>query len=454
MIRGAASRPEQIGDRDMAAASDPFRVVRTRGYLGLLMLAAVLGAPIAAAAYWFLKLTALLQGWVFTDLPTAMGFQAEPIWWPVGPLAVAGVLVGLTIRYLPGGGGESPADGFKAGGVAQPLDLPGIVVAALAGIGLGVVVGPEAPLIALGGGLAFLAVWLVNRDVPARAAGVVAAAGSFAAVSTLFGSPLAAAFLLMEAIGLGGSSATIVLVPGLLGAGIGALIFTGLDSLTGYGPFSLAIPNLPPAGTPTAAELGWAVVIGLAAAPSCWAIRRLALTVRPLVAQRTVPLTTAVGLLIAGLAIAYGEGTGKPTSDVLFSGQSALPVLIDHSAAYSVGTLGLLLACKGLAYAGALSSFRGGPTFPAMFLGAAGGMALSHLPGLPLIPGVAMGIGAMTAGILKLPLTAVLLTSLFLGSDGITVMPLVIVAVVVSYVVTIRINRPPETSSESSRTRW
>jgi hypothetical protein len=38
-----------------------------------------------------------------------------------------------------------------------------------------------------------------------------------------------------------------------------------------------------------------------------------------------------------------------------------------------------------------------GPAFPAIFLGAAGGVALSHLPGLPLVSGVAMGMGAMTA---------------------------------------------------------
>ena len=53
-----------------------------------------------------------------------------------------------------------------------------------------------------------------------------------------------------------------------------------------------------------------------------------------------------------------------------------------------------------------------------MFIGAAGGIALSHLPGLPLVPGVAMGIGAMCAVMLRLPLTSVLLATLLLSSDA------------------------------------
>src|SRR4051794_9115201 len=247
-----------------APAPDPLATMRSRAYLGVLVLAAVLGVPIAAGAFGFLKLTALVQHWAFTSVPAAVGFDHEPVWWPLLPLLVSGLLVGATIRYLPGRGGESPADGFHAGGIALPASLPGIFLAALASIGLGAVVGPEAPLIALGGGLAYLAVWLVRRDVPQRTAALVAATGSFAAIATLFGTPLAGAFLLLEASGLGGAIATAALLPGLLAAGVGALIFTGLDSLTGYGTFSLAIPDLPSAGTPTVAEFGWAVAIGLA----------------------------------------------------------------------------------------------------------------------------------------------------------------------------------------------
>jgi chloride channel protein, CIC family len=128
---------------------------------------------------------------------------------------------------------------------------------------------------------------------------------------------------------------------------------------------------------------------------------------------------------------------------VLFSGQSALGPLIAHSASYTVGALLLLIACKSLAYGVSLSSFRGGPTFPALFIGAAGGIALSHLPGLPLIDGVAMGIGAMSVVMLRLPLTSVLLASLLLASDGLAAMPLVIVAVVVAYVASARFTPTP-----------
>ena len=94
----------------------------------------------------------------------------------------------------------------------------------------------------------------------------------------------------------------------------------------------------------------------------------------------------------------------------------------------------LLIVCKGLAYGLSLSGFRGGPVFPALFLGAAGGIALSHLPGLPMIAGVGMGIGAMSVAMLGLPLTSVLLAIVFLQADALALTPLIIVAVVVAYV--------------------
>jgi H+/Cl- antiporter ClcA len=429
----------------MTTPQDPQAMLRSKSYLRLLILAAAVGVPISAAAYGFLALVNYLQRELFTHLPDGLGFHGAPPWWPVPMLVIAGLLVAPVIRYLPGRGGHSPADGFKPHGAPKPTELPGVLLAALATLIFGVVLGPEAPLIALGGGLAALAVRLARRDMPERALAVVASAGSFAAISTLFGSPLPGAFLLMEASGLGGPMLGVVLVPGLLAAGVGALIFVGMDAWTGLGTFSLSIPGLPHFGRPDFAEFGWALVIGIAAAIVGTAIHRLAITARPHVDRRLMIALPVVGAIVAGLAIAYAEGTGKGSSDVLFSGQSGLNPLVAHAATYSVGALVLLVACKGLAYGMSLSGFRGGPTFPGIYIGAAGGIAMSHLPGLPMVAGLAMGIGAMSVVMLRLPLTSVMLATLLVLPDALSLIPLVIVAVVVAYVVSARL-RPEETS--------
>jgi H+/Cl- antiporter ClcA len=433
----------------MTTPPDPQALLRSKSYLRLLFFAALLGVPISVAAYGFLALVSYLQRELFTHLPDGLGFNGEPPWWPLPMLAIAGLLTAPAIRYLPGRGGHSPADGFKPHGAPSAVELPGVLLAALATLSFGVVLGPEAPLIALGSGLAVLVLRFARRDTPAQAHAVIGATGSFAAIATLFGSPLPGAFLLMEASGLGGAMLSVVLVPGLLAAGVGALIFVGMDAWTGLGTFSLSLPGLPHFGSPDGAEFGWALVIGIAAAFVGTGIRRLALVARPYVERRMMVALPVVGLIVAGLAIAYAEGTGKNSSDVLFSGQSQLNPFVSNAASYSVGALVLLIACKGLAYSLSLSGFRGGPTFPGIYIGAVGGIAMSHLPGLPMVAGLAMGIGAMSVVMLGLPLTSVLLATLLVFSDGLAVMPLVIVAVVVAYVISARL-APRETPATAA----
>jgi H+/Cl- antiporter ClcA len=425
------------------ALPDAVALLRDNRYLGLLAMGAIIGVPVAAIAYFFLKLVAEAQEYVFTTLPHDLGFSATPSWWPAPLLTLSGVIVALTIKHLPGTGGHSPADGFHNSGPVPPIELPGIAIAAFATLSLGVVLGPEAPLIAIGSGLGVLAVHLMKKDAPPIAAVVVGVAGSFAAVSTLLGSPIVGAFLLMEVAGLGGALLGVMLVPGLLAAGVGSLIFVGLDSWTGFGTFALAVPKIPPAGTPTGVEFLWAIGIGIGAAVLGAAIKRLALWLRPIVAIRSVPFTALAGLGIGAIAFVFVEATDKDVSFLLFSGQDALPNLIEGAAGWTAGALVLLVACKGLAYGISLSSFRGGPVFPGLFIGAAGGMALSHVGGLPMIAGAAMGMGAMTTAMLGLPLTSVMLTTLFLGADGLTLTPVVIVAVAISYVVSARLAPPP-----------
>ena len=333
-------------------------------------------------------------------------------------------------------------EGFKAGRT-DPADLPGILLAAIGTIALGVVLGPESPLVALGAGLSVWLVSLAKRDAPPQLVMVLAAAGSFAAISAIFDSPIIAAVLLIEAIGLGGPTLPVVVLPGLLGAGIGTLMFTGISSWGGLdtSAFSLGPLKMPAFTRPTVAELAWTVALGLAAAVFTVIVKRIGYLTKGLVERRIMIVLPVVGLVIALLAIAFAELTDKGVDQVLFSGQSALPGLVANASSWSTGALALLLLAKGLAWAVSLGSFRGGPTFPGLFLGAAGGLLAAHLPGFAVSPGVAVGMGAMVAAVLKLPLSAVVLATLLTISAGGGLQPLIIVGVVVAYVATLRLER-------------
>jgi H+/Cl- antiporter ClcA len=148
-------------------------------------------------------------------------------------------------------------------------------------------------------------------------------------------------------------------------------------------------------------------------------------------------------LLVALTAIGFEALTDKDASFVLFSGQDSLPDLVQQASTWSAGALILLVVCKSIAYSLSLSSFRGGPVFPGMFIGGALGILASQLPGLSMIAGVGIGIGAMTAAMLGMPTVSVLLPSLLLISDAVTLTPLIIVAVVTSYVASARLVPTP-----------
>ena len=427
---------------DQAAPPDPLTIIKSNEYLRALVLAALIALPVAVVAYGFLALVDWLQEALFTDLPSGLGFDSPPTWWPIPLLALSGLLVAMCIRSLPGNCGHSPSGGFQQGSPTMPIELPGVALAALATLAFGAVLGPEAPLIAIGSGLGALAIRSIKRDSAPTAVALIASAGSFAAISTLIGSPVVAAFLMLEVAGLGGTMLAVALLPGLLAAGLGFLVFIGLDSITGLGTFSLAIPDLPAFTTPTVAMFAWAVVLGLLCPLIGWVVYTIALSVRTLVHERRLIVTPLLGISIALLAIVFAELTDQGTENVLFSGQAQLPVLVEQSATWSTGALLLVIVCKGLAYALSLSAFRGGPIFPSLFIGGALGVVAADLPGMSLVPGLAIGIGAMCATMLKLPFTSVLLATVLLSSDSYAVMPLAIVAVVVAYVATERLPAP------------
>ena len=268
---------------------------------------------------------------------------------------------------------------------------------------------------------------------------LLAAAGSAAAIATIFGNPLVAGVLMLEVVGFAGSQVLLVLLPCLVSSGIGALIFTGMGHWTGISVPSLQIPGLP-AATVDWGDLLWVIPIAILAAVGAQTYRRLGLRVAQATAAHTLAATTAAGLLVGACAAAYTLITGRSALDVLQSGEAALPALVGSPTSWSVVALLLLLIFKGAAYGLSLGSFRGGPTFPAVFLGAVIGVLVGPLPGLGTTAGIAIGMTASATAVLRLPVTSIVLVVLLLGPEGTSQLPIILLAAAVAMVTAVALD--------------
>ena len=416
---------------------DPGALIRSKAFRRLLVFSALLGVVVSLASWGFLELIHALQQGVYEDLPSALGFDTAPWWWPLPVLGIAGLVIAFAVDRLPGHGGHIPAEGLKSGPPTTPAELPGVVLAALASIGLGLVLGPEAPLIGLGTGLALLAVRLSKKEVPDQAKLVLAAAASFAALATIFGSPIIGAVIIIEAAGLGGPTLPLVLLPGLLAAGVGSLVFIGVGSITGLSSSAYAIAPLSLAAypSPNLGDFLWTIAIAIAAAVGAFVVVEIGRRTNHLVTRRPFVLIPLAALAVAGAAIAFAEITGYTANLVLFSGQDAMDQLVSKASTVALGVLALLLLFKALAWGISLGGARGGPTFPAIFIGIVGGLLAAHLPGFSETPAIGVLVGAMVVSVLRLPLSSIII-ALVVSQAGAGVAPLIIVGVVVAYIVT------------------
>ncbi|MFF3402196.1 chloride channel protein [Streptomyces sp. NPDC002659] len=404
------------------------------GYVRLLLLSVVLGVPIALACFYFVSLQHELQHWVWQSLPEAAGYDRAPWWWPLPALVLAGLLLAPVVTRAPGHGGHVPVHGI-GGPPLGPKELPGVLFAALATLPLGVVLGPEAPLMAVGSGLAMLILRAVQRDADPKTVLVLGTAGSTTAISTILGGPLVAAVMMVEAAGLGGPQLVLLLLPCLLASGVGALVFTGFGQWTGLATGALTLPEVPPDASPDAGDFLWGIPVAVLIAAILTAGHRLgyltAAWTRRSTAVRTIACAAAVGVCIS----AYALVTDRSPEEAALSGQATLGTLAANPHAWSIGALVALVLFKGLAWGVCLGSLRGGPIFPSVLLGAAVGIACSGLPGLGTAPGLALGIATATSVVTRLPVTSAVLSFLLLGTDAADQMPLVIVCSVLGFVV-------------------
>ncbi len=418
-----------------------------RAYVRTLVLAALLGMPVAFAAVLFQTAIHDLIHLVWDVIPDELGWS-EPSWWYVILVTgLAGLLVAGAVR-LPGHGGHSPLEGLGADPI-PPIALASILPAALASLGLGIVLGPEAPLIALGLALGALSVKLIRLD--GTGAQLLVFAGAFAAIAALFGGPLVAAFLLFEVTAASGKIPAHqigrALLPGFVAAGTGALVFTGVTGWSGLHQLTLSLPSLPPYESVHVTDLAWCLVMAVVVAALVVAIRHLAHRVAAQSVLGPVGLLVVAGVGVGVLAVVFRATADRPVDLVLFSGQAELPAVIAEGSAW---VLILLVVAKGLAYALSLGAgFRGGPVFPAIALGVAAAMVAANvLPGLSTTPAVAAGIAAGTTAVLRVPFTAVLLVSLLMGPSAFDVAPIAVLAAATAWLVATALPNPEDRVQE------
>jgi H+/Cl- antiporter ClcA len=408
-------------------------------YLRLVLLGAAIGIPAALVAAGFLALVHWLEDRLWTDLPDRLGYVSPPWFLVVGLPVVGAAIVLLARTLLPGDGGHTPLAGI-GGGVTPLRHAPGIVLAALGTLAFGAVLGPEAPLIALGSSVG-VAVTLLAR-VGSREGRVLATAGSFSAISALFGGPLVAGMLLLEgSVGLG-AAAIPALLPGLVAAGVGYTVFVGLGDWGGLNAATITVPGLPDYDGTHVKDLLLAVAVGVVAAIIVGAVRLLAGRIDQRGGSAPLPALLLGGGLAVGLTAELADLLGADSQQVLFSGQAAIPELVAEG---SAGIVLLLVAAKGLAYAVSLGcGFRGGPVFPAIFLGV--GLATLAVIVLDVSPTFAVGVGAAagTAATTKLLFSSALFGTLLVGTANVDAVPAIVLATAAAWITVTALERRRE----------
>lgn len=387
----------------------------------LIALAVALGVLGAAAASVFMEIVALGQEYLFTSLPQQLGMNDLPAWFAAILLLIGAGIV-ILARRLPGSTGPGPLTGFHFD--LPVASAPSVLLAALGTLIFGFVLGPEAPLIVLGSVIGALA--MRGRASDQVRAGQLL--GGAAAIGAVFGNPFITGFMLLEFAAFGLMPAAVV--PAVLVAlGSGYAMQVGVLGLTGLGTHSLAVPGLPTYDTIGVGDLAAGLVVAMIAGAIAIGVRSAALVIdRQAESRRSLALVGAA--LVTALALAIAQLAGASPVMVLFSGNTGMAGLVAQT---SLTLVLVVLVTKGIAYAAALGGgLRGGPIFPATFLGVAVAIGASLvLDGVPSTPLVAAGIAATAAGITRLPATSAILGAILVGGSGAAVAPFAILGAIV-----------------------
>ncbi|MFF6880448.1 ion channel protein [Streptomyces sp. NPDC012474] len=344
--------------------------------VGILSSLVLVGVEVAAE-----ELEHVLWG----PLPDALGIGRYSVAWMFVMLLATGVAVGLVVWKVPGHAGPDPATIGLDAPVLPPVVLPGLLLVTALMLAGGPSLGPENPIITVN---VALAAWLGARLVPRAPGRAWPALAEAATIGALFGTPVAAALVISEA--LAGKEARGLLWDNvfapLTAATAGALTATLID----HPSFDL---NLPSFGRPGWSDLLAAVVVAAVGALLGMAVVRAFPYVHGAFRRLRHPMLMlpAGGLVLGALAALGGHLT-------LFKGLDEIAELARDPDARSAGEYAVLTVVKLAALLVAAScGFRGGRIFPAVFVGTALGLG-AHA----LVSGVhpSIGVSAAVLGVL------------------------------------------------------
>lgn len=383
----------------------------------------LLGVLASLAASAFMEVVALGQQWLFTDLPRALGLAGLPWWW-VALLLIGGAGLVVLARRMPGATGPGPLTGFHFD--IPVAHAPSVVLAALGTLVFGFALGPEAPLIVVGSVLG----GLVMRGRAEQEVTAGRLLGGAAAIGAVFSNPFITAFMMLEFCAMGMFPARMITAV-LVALGSGYSIQVGLLGFAGLGTHGLAVPGLPQYDTIGLGHLGAGMLVAVVAGVVALIVRQAAVRAdRWAERARNLAVVAATAVTFAGFLVAQAFGIG-PTL-ILFSGLSGMADLVKESSLLAVI---VILLVKAVVYLAALSgSLRGGPIFPATYLGVAVGVAAALVfTDIPATPLVAAGIGAAAAGMTRMPATSAILGAILVGGSGAAVAPFAILGAVAGF---------------------
>jgi H+/Cl- antiporter ClcA len=394
---------------------------------------------ILKASYYRLMVYAALFGALFSLLTTGyitlynqgVKFLAQPNLvlynvniWPLILLTVAGVFIGLVIKFFGqhGGLGVAQTQYAQTGGLSY-RKLPSILLQGFIALWSGAAIGPEGTLVFLTGGLGTFVserLKLQKDDVPVLVYSAIAGAfGGF------FGSPIVGAVGAVEYMFIKELNLYRHLIPGLIAGAVGYGVYFAILHTSFLGVYSF--PNF---AALRVVDLVWALLVGIIAALIGTLFKIVfGLVHRVFVRFNKRPIVRSIiGGLIIGLI-----GSFLPLT--LYSGQNQLLQIVHNPAAYGIGLLLLLMLVKMLLTSTSFATgFDGGPIFPLLFIGGTLGQVLSEI--LPFIPqgvGVLAGMAGAACAFFPIPLTLALLLGLFGGQTDL--IPVIVIGAVIGFIV-------------------